>query len=362
MKKILKGIREKEQGNKFVTKDIMHVITRNNVEQEVLKSVRSDVVIPNELGNDKPCQGLRHWSLLSNLKNNFSKPVRNDMKKKILKRVQNDAKEENVKNLVPQCPRALMPLKKKIDSSRSLRMTAFTLAEGATHLDLPPTKVKFAFTLAEVLITLGIISVVAAMTIPVLMNNYKAKRLRTQFLKSYSTIQQAFKLMQEDDVSLDPTTYEGLEYAKTFIKYLKGVTYCGNVPTRCFNGVDVTWNYKNISKTGSVYHSILDDGTIILPDGTLLMMENGGKDYGEQVFVTVDINGYSEKPNRWGYDLFTFQLIDEELKAMGDKGTKYTDFDTYCNPLKGGGYNGIACASKAKTDTDYFKWVVKNLK
>lgn len=42
---------------------------------------------------------------------------------------------------------------------------------------------RSAFTLAEVLITLGIIGVVAAMTIPNLISNYKAKRLRTQFLK-----------------------------------------------------------------------------------------------------------------------------------------------------------------------------------
>ena len=44
-------------------------------------------------------------------------------------------------------------------------------------------RVKLAFTLAEVLITLGIIGVVAALTIPSLINNYKAKRLHTQFLK-----------------------------------------------------------------------------------------------------------------------------------------------------------------------------------
>ena len=48
-----------------------------------------------------------------------------------------------------------------------------------------------AFTLAEVLITLGIIGVVAALTIPTLITNYKARKLHTQFLKSYSTIQQA---------------------------------------------------------------------------------------------------------------------------------------------------------------------------
>lgn len=45
----------------------------------------------------------------------------------------------------------------------------YTLAKGATYLDLPQFKVRFGFTLAEVLITLGIIGVVAAMTIPTLM-------------------------------------------------------------------------------------------------------------------------------------------------------------------------------------------------
>ena len=45
--------------------------------------VHRDVVIPNKLDNDKTCQGLRHWRLLSNLKNIFSKPVRNDMIKTI---------------------------------------------------------------------------------------------------------------------------------------------------------------------------------------------------------------------------------------------------------------------------------------
>lgn len=43
------------------------------------------------------------------------------------------------------------------------------------------------FTLAESLITLGIIGVVAAMTIPNLLTNYKTQRLHSQFLKSYST-------------------------------------------------------------------------------------------------------------------------------------------------------------------------------
>ena len=47
----------------------------------------------------------------------------------------------------------------------------FTLAEGATHVDMPPTKSKLTFTLAEVLITFGVIGLVAALTMPTLLKN-----------------------------------------------------------------------------------------------------------------------------------------------------------------------------------------------
>ena len=46
---------------------------------------------------------------------------------------------------------------------------------------------KFAFTLAEVLITLGIIGVVAALTLPTVIKHYKAKVLETAFKKVSQT-------------------------------------------------------------------------------------------------------------------------------------------------------------------------------
>lgn len=83
----------------------------------------------------------------------------------------------------------------------------FTLSGGVARTDLLLTNVQCGFTLAEILITLGIIGVVAAMTIPVLLTNYKANRLRTQFLKTYSVVQQVFKQMEADDVSTNPSDY-----------------------------------------------------------------------------------------------------------------------------------------------------------
>ena len=58
---------------------------------------------------------------------------------------------------------------------------------------------KAAFTLAEVLITLAIIGVVASMTIPTLVQNYKKKVVETKLLRVYSLMNQAIKLSTIDN-------------------------------------------------------------------------------------------------------------------------------------------------------------------
>ena len=56
-----------------------------------------------------------------------------------------------------------------------MKFKAFTLAEGATHVNISDNIRRVAFTLAEVLITLAIIGIVAAMTIPTLVQNYQTR-------------------------------------------------------------------------------------------------------------------------------------------------------------------------------------------
>lgn len=244
----------------------------------------------------------------------------------------------------------------------------------ATHVDMSPTKVRLGFTLAEVLITLGIIGVVAAMTIPNLIANYRAHQLSSRFLESYSIIQQVFKQMEADDISLLPTDYNTGSYYKTFMKYLQAPTDCGlggniglsagNKKSKpCFNSnagnTDVP--YKTLDGKTNALSPLFDDGQIALQNGSLLLFENNIIE--QRVYVSVDLNGYNNKPNRWGYDLFTFQLKDGELKTMGAKGTDYPDVNSYCNKSDGNNRNGIACAQKAKENPlEYFKDVVKTVK
>lgn len=206
---------------------------------------------------------------------------------------------------------------------------------------------KNAFTLAETLITLGIIGVVAALTIPGLINNFKAHQLRSRLLKSYSTIQQAFKRMEGDDVSLDFNTYAYKTFYKTFANYLTGVTNCGSYGVECY-GFELRKKYPS--------GGLLDDGVLLLNDGTLLLFENPPGTT-QRIYITVDLNGYHQKPNKFGYELFMFQLIDEQIKPMGQKGT-----DRMLCDMKGNADAKIGCTAQAISNTDYFKKAIKYIK
>lgn len=58
---------------------------------------------------------------------------------------------------------------------------------------------NYAFTLAEVLITLGIIGIVSAMTLPSLTAGYRTKVLQSQFKKAYSDLSNAAKLFEVNE-------------------------------------------------------------------------------------------------------------------------------------------------------------------
>ena len=96
-------------------------------------------------------------------------------------------------------------------------------------------KIKKAFTLAEVLITLGIIGVVVAMTMPTLINNYQKKLAVTRLEHFSSMMQQAAKMRDKDIIEGDFVEMETTEvkpynsddmekfYNKYWVPYIKSV-------------------------------------------------------------------------------------------------------------------------------------------
>ena len=88
---------------------------------------------------------------------------------------------------------------------------------------------KKAFTLAEVLITLGIIGVIASLTIPALINKTNKRELETAFKKQYSTLQQAVMMIKtEDSLDLDYENY-GSDFSKRLAAQYKSTKDCGTI-------------------------------------------------------------------------------------------------------------------------------------
>lgn len=221
---------------------------------------------------------------------------------------------------------------------------------------------KHAFTLAEVLITLGIIGVVAAMTLPTVITNTRNKEFETGLKKGYTVLQQALDMYQADNgerlKAHDNIGNDKLKDAiKPYLSILKDCGY-GLEPSACVqsdqSGVTVHPNpYMNYSNSRMADNSKFDDGQLILTDGSMLFFENVGADL---LLIHVDVNGYRKNPNRWGFDLFTFQIMDDgKLLPGGANGTKFYDQPKYCDPKGTEGNNGIICTYKALTDKDYFK-------
>ncbi|MBQ8458744.1 type II secretion system protein [bacterium] len=143
---------------------------------------------------------------------------------------------------------------------------------------------RFGFTLAEVLITLGIIGVVAAMTIPTLIANTNGAKFRSQFKKSISTLNQAGLMSQAQydfdyagtsaacNATVATAAAEHPESTMTFCAILNGTltgqTYVGapsNIK-RNNNGTEAAYAFvssKTLKDVGDYLAYTLADGSIV---------------------------------------------------------------------------------------------------
>ena len=219
---------------------------------------------------------------------------------------------------------------------------------------------KCAFTLAEVLITLGIIGIVAAMTLPALINKSQQMILKNQFKKTYSTLTQALLKAQVDygsvpachydlDRSVIPPRINSTKNAHTVIvectgfksillKSLNVVQTCEDnaYPKRCipkYKGFDTMAVEQNpdlseeealdIVKSQPGFHEqdILYKNTVyILADGVIIVDYNASPSF--PMIFAVDVNG-KKGPNKWGYDLFAFFTAADNKSDLVLIGTDY---------------------------------------
>lgn len=199
------------------------------------------------------------------------------------------------------------------------------------------------------------------MTLPSVVNHYQAVVLKTQFEKQYSIITNVIQKMNYDFGGLNTMQFEHGKFMTEFKKYLNIIKDCGqrgcdNSGTAPEEGLEfVSINYKTYNNK-NMSTGLLDDGQAIITDGSLYLIENYGSASKYQLYISVDVNGIKKRPNRWGHDLFTFQVFDNgKVLPMGAPNTYYRSHKDYCSLTSNSTYNGISCAHKASTEKDYFK-------
>ncbi len=203
----------------------------------------------------------------------------------------------------------------------------------------------FAFTLAEVLITLAIIGVVAALTIPSVVQKYKEQATVTAVKKIYSTLSQAYNMALvehgspenwntetwyiEDPENPDQTTYApdgAINLANIMAPYMKTAKNCGTEAGCWYDG----YTYQ---MDGTVFREgeRSDLSKILLQDGTAIAF--GGKlqgsSEGNLAWILVDING-KKSPNTYGHDIFSFYITPKGVYPFGGAVNPIYSFEDYC--------------------------------
>ena len=169
---------------------------------------------------------------------------------------------------------------------------------------------RFGFTLAEVLITLAIIGVVAAMTIPTMIANYQKEQTTTQLKKVYNTMQNAIRASEVENgpYSSWDTSLSGVVFAQTYL--LPYLNY------NSFKQIGTSYTCKYFDNatncTCSTYYAI------ILPDGAYVLFTNAAISTLKLIFV--DVNG-PKPPNRHSRDVFTFEF--DQTYGFSTEGVNY---------------------------------------
>lgn len=213
---------------------------------------------------------------------------------------------------------------------------------GGTH--------SLAFTLAEVLITLGVIGVVAAMTMPSLMARHHQKQMEAQFKKAYSSLQQAL-------FSIDPDMYATLSgnsgdtntefFADLYSKYK--VINDKNVSRLYY--VNRKWDIKTYTKKEGSYNQCAQLPSRIVSDGSAI----GGMYNCFGNWIVIDTNGPKAKPNAMGHDIFYFSLSNKgKLIPIGSKEYGHWEMKgdaNYCSKSSTHAQNGAGCSHFAVENT-----------
>lgn len=226
---------------------------------------------------------------------------------------------------------------------------------------------RSAFTLAETLIVIGIIGVIAALTIPSLSNETNSKEAVTKLKKVQTILEDAYGRSEAQFGPLsDWTTVNTTVFTQRISAAMKTSKVCSitSADTGCFGSLSTANAYKADGTTGTAL-SANTIGKLILADessvgfyisdaacNTDVVNANASLPDLQKVCgtVTVDINGPSKGKSLWGRDLFAFYITRHGLYPVGIDGDTKAKFKENCYAVVPNSGVGTGCTA----------WVVTN--
>lgn len=227
---------------------------------------------------------------------------------------------------------------------------------------------KLGFTMAEVLITLGIIGIVAAMTIPQVINGYKEREYIAKLKKFYTIINQTMMMAVEDNGeienwgleqagnSADPSEEQIEKNKITRERFFDIITPYLKVLYRCNDREKECPTYARKSLDGTEFNKfterlVLADGTTIV--GLTVLSPTCELEYGTSKALKnvcgefmIDLNG-SKPPNKTGEDVFLFYYTKYGVIPCGMSEITKSNrtFESMCNKSVSDKINGYACTA-----------------
>lgn len=189
-----------------------------------------------------------------------------------------------------------------------------------------------AFTLAEVLLTLTIVGIIASLTIPELICSMKESEYKIRWKKAYSAVNQAFIYASQDigspiteDAFLGLPVSERIVLFEKISKQFNVIRNCGyrNSGAACYiEPGHPDFDYVNafgvpMATCKIDWGKVFGAGQFQLADGMFLMTGGGNGGGSDAVYVWVDTNGPKKGPNQAGKDLQGMQLVGRVLVPLG---------------------------------------------
>lgn len=183
---------------------------------------------------------------------------------------------------------------------------------------------KSGFTLSEILVTLGLIGVISALTIPNLAYNYRAKVLEEQFRSTYNDIKQVGSMLnyEKGDVGLYANKENFHKWEKEFISRIHGGNNLLTGVTHASISKELIRIYKEGGGSPGPYRFNLNGNRRVQTgthcDNGSIWLDTKGRIWtfnSENRIICVDING-TANPNRLNIDIFGFIPMSAEQVAV----------------------------------------------